>query len=98
MDRGPLAALSPEQEVIGIAQILSDGEVQAFLAIVLVARTYRRQGVARQLIDEALTRTRCLRLDVISCVDPLYEQLGFARVSGFRLRPGEPRTRSGSPS
>lgn len=81
-----LVALSHEQEVIGIAQVLSDGEVQAFLAIVLIARAHRRQGVARLLINEARARTRCLRLDVISCADPLYEQLGFARVSGFRLQ------------
>lgn len=82
-----LVALSPEHAVIGLAQSLSDGEVQAFLAILLVARAYRREGVARRLIEEVLARTPCLRFDVISCADPLYEKLGFARVSGFRLRP-----------
>jgi predicted N-acetyltransferase YhbS len=77
-----LVALSSERTVIGIAQVLSDGEVQAFLA---VAREHRREGVARRLVEEARARTRGLRLDVISCADPFYEQLGFRRVSGFRL-------------
>jgi GNAT superfamily N-acetyltransferase len=72
-----LVALSPERTVIGIAQVLSDGEVQAFLAVLVVAREHRREGVARRLVEEARARTRCLRLDVISCTDPFYEQLGF---------------------
>jgi len=93
-----LVALSSGREVIGIAQVLSDGEIQAFLAIVLIARAHRRQGVARSLIDEALARTRCTRLDVISCADPLYEQLGFTRVSGFRLRQIDTSARPSSPA
>lgn len=78
-----LVALSPERTVIGIAQVLSDGEVQAFLAVLVVARDHRREGVARALVEEARARTLGLRLDVISCAD--YEELGFRRVSGFRL-------------
>lgn len=81
-----VVALSPEQTVIGIAQVFSDGEVQAFLAILVVAREHRRQDMARRLVEEALSHTRCLRLDVISCADPFYEQLGFTQVSGFRIR------------
>ncbi|MGP0100687.1 MAG: GNAT family N-acetyltransferase [Solirubrobacteraceae bacterium] len=80
-----VVALSSEQTVIGIAQVLSDGEVQAFLAVLVVAREHRREGVARRLVEEARARTHGLRLDVISCADPFYEQLGFQRVSGFRL-------------
>ncbi len=80
-----LVALSSEQSVMGIAQILSDGKVQAFLAVLVVAREHRREGVARRLVEEARARTGGLRLDVISCADPFYERLGFRRVSGFRL-------------
>ncbi len=80
-----VVALSSEQTVIGIAQVLSDGEVQAFLAVLVVAHAHRREGVARCLVEEARARTHGLRLDVISCADPFYEQLGFQRVSGFRL-------------
>lgn len=83
-----LVALSSKRTVIGVAQVLSDGEVQAFLAVLVVAREHRREGVARRLVAEARARTRCQRLDVISCADPFYEQLGFRRVPGFRL-PGD---------
>ncbi|HEY5262371.1 MAG TPA: GNAT family N-acetyltransferase [Solirubrobacteraceae bacterium] len=83
-----LVALWPERTVIGIAQVLSDGEVQAFLAVLVVACQHRREGVALRLVEEARARTRCLRFDVISCADPFYERLGFRRVSGFRL-PGD---------
>jgi predicted N-acetyltransferase YhbS len=80
-----LVALSSEGTVIGVAQVLSDGEVQAFLAVLVVAREHRREGAARRLVEEVRAHTRCLRFDVISCTDPFYEQLGFTRVSGFRL-------------
>jgi predicted N-acetyltransferase YhbS len=80
-----LVALASDLTVIGIAQVLSDGEIQAFLALLVVAPEHRRDGVARRLVEEARARTRCLRLDVISCADPFYEQLGFRRASGFRL-------------
>lgn len=72
-------------EIAGIVQVLGDGEIQAFLAILLVAQEHRRTGVAAQLMDEALAQTRGLRLDVISCADAFYEALGFRQVSGFRL-------------
>jgi predicted N-acetyltransferase YhbS len=75
----------PERTVIGVAQVFSDGEIQAFLAVLVVAPEHRREGVARRLVEEARARTRCVRFDVISCADPFYEQLGFRRVSGFRF-------------
>lgn len=53
--------------------------------MLVVAAANRREGIARRLVEEALARTRCTRLDVISCADPFYEQLGFRTVSGFRL-------------
>ena len=53
--------------------MLGDREIQAFLAILVVAEAHRCEGVAQRLVEEALARTRCLRLDVISCADPFYE-------------------------
>jgi GNAT superfamily N-acetyltransferase len=53
--------------------VLGDREIQAYLAILVVAEAHRREGVAQRLVEEALARTRCLRLDVISCADPFYE-------------------------
>jgi GNAT superfamily N-acetyltransferase len=77
-----------DEAVVGVAQVLGDGEIQAFLAVLLVAEAYRHTGVAKRLVAEALARTHCLRLDVISCADGFYERLGFKRVSGFRVTPG----------
>jgi GNAT superfamily N-acetyltransferase len=74
-----------DEELAGVAQILSDGEIQAFLAILLVAVGHRRKGIARRLLDETLARTQGQRLDLISCADSFYESLGFRTVSGFRL-------------
>ncbi len=72
-------------EVAGIAQTIGDGEIQAFLSVLLVAVDARRRGIARALVEEALRRTPGSRLDLISCADGFYEALGFKPVSGFRL-------------
>lgn len=70
--------------VAGIAQTISDGEVQAFLSILLVAADQRGTGIGRELVREALRRTPCIRLDLISCADPFYQSLGFRPAQGFR--------------
>ena len=71
-------------EVRGIIQVLSDGEIQAFLALLLVNSAHRGTGVGRRLLSAALAGTRGLRLDVISCADGFYQRLGFRKVSGLR--------------
>ena len=40
-------------EVVGFAQMLSDGEIQAYLANLLVAEPRRGQGIARSLLEHA---------------------------------------------
>jgi predicted N-acetyltransferase YhbS len=78
-----LVALAGAQ-VVGVAQLLSDGEIQALLSVLLVDQQHRRQGVARRLVEQARARTNGLRIEVISCADPFYEALGFRPVSAFR--------------
>lgn len=82
-----LVALADGQ-VAGIAQTLTDGQVQAFLSILLVAAEKRGTGIGRALVQEALRRTPCVRLDLISCADAFYQALGFRPVSGFRHTAG----------
>lgn len=71
-------------DVVGVANVLGDGEIQAFLSILLVSGEHRRVGIGRQLVHDAMAQTSGLRLDAISCADPFYEALGFRQVSGFR--------------
>lgn len=39
-----LVALSTERTIVGIAQVLSDGEIQAFLAVLVVAAANRAKA------------------------------------------------------
>lgn len=83
---GSLTLVAVENgEIVGVAQTLGDGEIQAFLSILLVAAEHRGAGIGRALMKEALARTPSARLDLISCADSFYEALGFRAVSGFRL-------------
>jgi GNAT superfamily N-acetyltransferase len=78
-----LVALTDGQ-IAGIAQTLSDGEVQAFLSILLVAAGRRGAGIGRALVQEALRRTPGIRFDLISYADGFYRALDFRPISGFR--------------
>jgi ribosomal protein S18 acetylase RimI-like enzyme len=75
-------------QVVGFAQMLSDGEIQAYLAAIAVSGGHRRQGIARRLIGEALERARAIRVDLITeTAEPFYETLTHKRFSGFRIYP-----------
>jgi GNAT superfamily N-acetyltransferase len=71
--------------VAGVAHVLSDGEIQSFLSILVVGEAFRRQGVGRRLLLEAFTSAGTQRLDLTSCVDEFYEALGFRRLTAFRI-------------
>jgi len=71
--------------VVAICQLQSDGHVQAHLSTLAVASDHRRQGIARELLREALQRSGGLRIDLISYFDPFYEAMASRRFSGFRI-------------
>lgn len=71
--------------VVGVAQTLGDGEFQAFLAVLIVAESHRRRGIARALVLEAIKRTPGVHLDLISRADGFYQALGFSPMSGYRF-------------
>lgn len=79
-----LVAIS-EEEVIGVAHVLTDGEIQAFLSLFVVARGFRGAGVGRRLVEEAHACSGARRMDLVSCNDGFYEALGARPVSGFRI-------------
>jgi ribosomal protein S18 acetylase RimI-like enzyme len=73
--------------VVGFAYLLSDGEVQAYLALMAVAATHRRRGIGGALIQESFRGCGAERLDLLSIADSFYESLVHQRWNGFRLYP-----------
>jgi GNAT superfamily N-acetyltransferase len=74
-----------DETVVAICQLQSDGHVQAHLSTLAVAWEHRGQGIARELLREALERAGGLRIDLISYFDPFYEAVASRRFSGFRI-------------
>lgn len=75
--------------VVGFAQILSDGELQAFLASFAVAKEARGRGIARHLLVEGFQLSGGERIDLLSEDDAtaFYESFPHRRKPGFRLYP-----------
>ncbi len=86
-------------EVIGFAQLQSDGEIQAHLSLIAVDPKARQRGVGRRLIVEALRAAGGLRIDLVTDhAEAFYESLPHFRMAGFRLYPeysGPDRERPG---
>ena len=79
-----LVALDGEA-VVGIVQVQSDGEIQAHLSTIVVARTHRRRGIGRRLLADALREAGGERLDLLSVADGFYASMTTRRISGWRL-------------
>lgn len=82
------------EDVIGFAQLFSDGELQAFLASLAVDSSRRRGGIGRALVTEALRLGGGERVDLLS-EEPavaFYEQFFHRTKPGFRLYPFAPDT------
>lgn len=74
-------------EVFGFAQLLSDGEIQAYLAAVVVAPGHRGQGVGKALIEAALTLAGGFRVDLLTDDGAVgfYDRLPHRKKAGYRL-------------
>ena len=74
--------------VVGFAQLLSDGEIQAHLSLIAVHPDARRQGLARQMLRLALAEAGGSRIDLITDTAPqFYAALPHRRLDGFRIWP-----------
>jgi ribosomal protein S18 acetylase RimI-like enzyme len=74
--------------VVGFAQLLSDGEIQAHLSLIAVHPDARRQGLARRMLRLALTQAGGYRIDLITETAPeFYAALPHRRLEGFRIFP-----------
>ena len=76
-----------ERDVVSFAQLFSDGEIQAFLALVVVDARFRGRGIGRALVTEALRMSGGERVDLLSEDDAagFYQAFPHFWKSGFRL-------------
>jgi predicted N-acetyltransferase YhbS len=82
-------------QLVGFAHTISDGSLQAYLALLLVAPAVRGQGLGRRLTQESLARSGAVRLDLLTtdAGEPVYASLPHMRVPGFRIySPEDPRS------
>jgi ribosomal protein S18 acetylase RimI-like enzyme len=86
---GVTTVVAVESEaVIGFAQLLSDGEIQAHLSLIAVSSDHRRKGVALAMLQDGLTRAGGFRIDLITDSAPeFYAALPHHRLDGFRIYP-----------
>jgi GNAT superfamily N-acetyltransferase len=82
-----LVALGDDGKLLGFAQVLSDGAVQAYLARLLVAEGARRTGVGRLLLRDALARSGALRVDLLAAdgSDEFYRSFAHRQGRGYRI-------------
>lgn len=82
--------------VVGFAQLLSDGEIQAHLSLIAVAVDHRRKGVALAMLKAALASAGGLRIDLLTdTASEFYAALPHHRMEGFRIYPQMVEPRSG---
>ncbi len=76
-------------EVLGFATLLSDGQIQAYLSLLVVSSSRRREGIGRSLIREAFRRAGGQRVDLLAEEDAqgFYASMPHRRLPGFRLYP-----------
>ena len=74
-------------EVVGFAQVFSDGVFQAHLGLLAVDEGWHRRGVGRGLVEEAFARVGAERMDLIASDESLafYRSLKHREQVGFRI-------------
>ncbi|HKH11643.1 MAG TPA: GNAT family N-acetyltransferase [Rubrobacter sp.] len=82
-----VAAARDTGEVVGFAQVFSDGVFQAHLGLLAVDEGWRRGGVGRGLVGEAFARVGARRMDLIASDESLafYRSFEHREQAGFRI-------------
>ncbi|MGH9300028.1 MAG: GNAT family N-acetyltransferase [Acidimicrobiales bacterium] len=74
--------------VAGFCYLQSDGEIQAHLSNLVVARARRRRGIGSRLLQLGLEEAGGLRIDLVTeDREDFYSALGHRRMAGFRIYP-----------
>ena len=77
-----IVAVNDRQEVIGCGQLKPHGKEILELASIAVVPEYRKQGIARAIIEHLLKDSpRPLYLTCVSRTGPFYEKFGFRAIS-----------------
>jgi ribosomal protein S18 acetylase RimI-like enzyme len=96
---GVTTVVATAGEVVGFAQLQSDGEIQAHLSLIAVVPAWRRQGIGGRLVAEALHRGGGLRVGLVTdSADAFYKSLPHRRFEGYRLYPRGERPAGSSPA
>ncbi len=88
---GSVALVAVEDgAVVGIVQMLSDGAIQAFMSVLIVAPDRRRRGVGHRLVEEAFSRSGAKRVDLSTDEEAcdFYRTFRHHELRSFRLYPG----------
>lgn len=85
------AALDAEHGLVGWAQALTDGVLQAHLSFLVVHPDHRRRGIARLLTMATFQATGAKRLDLVTdgAAAGFYASLPHLRLEGYRVYPGD---------
>lgn len=75
--------------VVGFATVLSDGEIQAYLSLLVVASTHRGAGIGRRLVELTARGAGGIRVDLLAeeGAEGFYETFAHRRKAGFRIYP-----------
>jgi ribosomal protein S18 acetylase RimI-like enzyme len=75
-------------QVIGFAQLQTDGAIQAHLSLIAVSEEHRRKGIGRKLIEMAFALSGAERIDLITeTPSEFYESFAHRSMSGCRIYP-----------
>ncbi len=81
-----IVAVAPQGQVIGCGQLKPHGADVLELASIAVQPDYRKQGVARAVIEHLLARSpRPLYLTCRSRLGPFYEKFGFQALTSNEM-------------
>lgn len=78
-----------EGKVVGFAQAMSDGVIQAFLSLLIVDAGHRKQHIGRRLVEEAFRLCGGERMDLMAedAAEGFYQTFVHQRIPGYRIYP-----------